>query len=269
MSVFIADHTGKIPSIGRCVRPVHIGAAMVDPDQRGPEPDCLTEPNISATVAFADLRLHNYVARLDIPNDQVIALMQYRRMFYIGTSRLFSAHERRLYRKSQNSGADCFKAPLKKRPAYLRRLSMLTDKDLSSFLGGDAAVMSGHALSEQGLQPGFLAGVEELYPGDVRYKSAWFKMREVLEARVDPRLVKQQFDAQSQAYFHNAMVTTFFTFKAYADFLFDILGELHEYEDVPRVFGYLAERIQSVYVDHIQANDPTFTVRRQPLIFYV
>lgn len=58
MSIFIADHMAKIGNIGGLVRPVHIGAACA-PADRGPEPDCLTQPNLSE-VAYADLRLHHY-----------------------------------------------------------------------------------------------------------------------------------------------------------------------------------------------------------------
>ncbi len=268
MSIFIADHMAKIGNIGGLVRPVHIGAALFAPADRGPEPDCLTQPNLSEKVAYADLRLHHYVAGLGLPKDQVIALMQYRRMYYLRSPAWYDLQGRRLRHKSSNGATDSIKVAERHRNGFLRQLSALTQDDLVQFLGKDTAVMSGHALSEGGLQPGYLAGSEALFPGDARYIDVWFALREVLQARVGPDLLKGVFDQQAQAYFHNTMVTTWGVFKDYADFLFGVLDELRDFADAPRMFGYLGERIQTVYVLHQQQTNAAFNIRTQPLMFY-
>lgn len=133
--------------------------------------------------------------------DQVIALMQYRRMYYLRSPAWYDLQGRRCAqvkqrRDRQHQGR---RAPPKRLFAAIIRF--LTQDDLVQFLGKDTAVMSGHALSEGGLQPGYLAGSEALFPGDARYIDVWFALREVLQARVGPDLLKGVFDQQAQAYF--------------------------------------------------------------------
>lgn len=253
--------------MGGLVRPIHIGAALVDPKERGPEPDCLTEPNLSTKTAFSDLRMHYYVSRLDLPDNQVIAIMQYRRMFYLKQPGLFDIRGQHLSRRLGNSKKDYARVRVSFRDAYLQELSNLTQNQLAELLGGETAIMSGHRLSLQGLERAYLDTIPDLFPGDDRYLDAWFKMRTLLEERVGKQLVKSVLEGQ-QGYFHNAMVTTWAEFKSYSEFLFGILDEMPEFHNVPRVLGYLGERIQPVYVRYRQASGPKFTIRHQRIMFF-
>jgi hypothetical protein len=258
---------GALSSPGGMVRPIHIGSALVDPSARGPEPDCLRQHNISDKIGFADLRLHHYVSQLDLPPDHIIAIMQYRRMFFLGQPRLFAPREQFLYRKLKNTSSDKWNVSTRYRDSYLKRIARLTQEDLLKTLNGHTAILTGHARCQDGLEQDYLTGTQDLFPDDVRYVDAWYDMRRLLEKRVGTALVAEVLDGP-RGYFHNAIVTSGAEFKAYADFMFDLFDDMPEYHHVPRILGYLGERLQPVYIRHRQKTAPQFRVKHQRIMFF-
>ncbi len=268
MSIFIADHLGELTAKNKLVRPIHIGAATCKPSERGPEPDCATADNLSDTVSFSDLRMHYYVAQLDLPNDQTIAIMQYRRMFFLGRPYWFQRRLRRVTRQLQEGVSEACPVRWKRRNAYLKHLNRVRQGDLDRVLSGANFVVSGHRLSTQGLQDAYLKYCAVSHPDQTAYVDAFLAMREVLEGKVDPHLVSSALEGR-QGYFHNMMVCRFSDFKSYTGFLFGVLDELKEFQTTPRLMGYLAERILPVFLASRMQQDPACLIKEQKIMFFV
>lgn len=249
------------------MRPVHIGAALVEPHLRGPEPDCVHVGHVSREVAYADLRLHHYLANLPEPPSGVIAIMQYRRMYHFGGTGPFDMKGCFLDWRISRKKSDAVRVPLATRPAHLDRLSRLRTDDLVKILGRHGAVMSRHNKSTDGLENAYIKAFRASHPDDGRYVDGWHAMRRVLETFVGKKTTDDVLDG-STGYFHNMMITHWDEFKLYTDFLFAVLAELEDYRSTPRLFGYLAERIQTVYVLHRQIQKRSFAVKHRPIMMF-
>ena len=88
MTAFIADHKGFLLSQSDFLRPIHIGAALCNKKSLGPEPDNFSIANISRCEAYADLRLYDYIYKHYKGSCETLALLQYRRMYYLGSPQL-------------------------------------------------------------------------------------------------------------------------------------------------------------------------------------
>lgn len=268
MALFIADHTGLVQSSGGLVRPVHIGAAHLPPVFRGPEPDCNVPGHASLEVAYSDLRLHHYLSRLKQPPSEIVAIMQRRRLYFFGQRHFVDFAGRFFEKKTAQHTSDSKWTPAWYRDTYVRRLAMVSQSELETFLGDADAVMSGLNTSPKSIHDTFLKGTTEIYQDDPRVVEAWTALRKVLNDRVGEDIVKEALDG-SYGYYHNMMVTRWDWFLAYTEFLFSVLGELEAYRDMPRLFGYLAERIQTVYVHHLKAKDPTLKIKHRRVLKFV
>lgn len=248
MPVFFADHTGKMKRHNAFFRPVHIGAALVAPEERGPEPDCNYPASLSDNPAYADLRLYHYLRSIGSELPEHIAIMQYRRRF------IFTPAVKEYPKLSEVSQYDPFHRPPEAEykmttevaEFYDEILSRKSDDVLQEVLGQKRFMTCRLELKTNDLGRQYLRSISRLYPDEPRYQSILYDairsmIRLIGHKRVD-FAVKQGFSLTN-----NCFVTRKPDFLDYSSFLWTVLDDLKSYDDCFRIYGYLAERIFSVY----------------------
>jgi len=247
MTAFIADHKGFLLSQSDFLRPVHIGAALCNKKSLGPEPDNFSIDNISRCEAYADLRLYDYIYKHYKGSCETLALLQYRRMYYLSSPQ-FSNFRSQLIRVKMNLNIGAQKNIRSKfRHEYLSHLLNQTDECLQSELYGNDIIVNRKFLRTQSVQEQYLSAIAKIYPSQTEYLDAWHDMRLVLERELSPRLVSDCLDG-NVCYINNCFITDWDNFEKYYLFLFGIIDELSIYDEVFRLFGYLSERILYPYL---------------------
>lgn len=97
--------------------------------------------------------------------------------------------------------------------------------------------------------------------GDVHYIEHYEKMGKVIEEK-HPKIYKNYLEASNKntIYIANMFIFKREIFNEYCKFLFDIMFELEKEILVPndsyqkRVFGYLSERLLTIYIDYLSEN---------------
>lgn len=247
MPIFIADHTGSLISNTDFVRPIHIGAELANGGCIGQEPDNLAPGNISHKQSYADLRAFHHIRRQYEGQCDYVAILQYRRMYVLGTPH---QHDPRLLDIEsdvaiRNRGVR--KIDMQWRSAFLRYFETRDETLLRDELGDAQFIANGFRFPKRTVARQYLGTTKKTYPGQPEYLDAWHDMRRVLERKTSADVVAQGLDGHS-GYFNNCFVARWADFQDYTDFLFDVLGDLNQYDDLFRVFGYLAERVFGVYV---------------------
>ena len=267
MPVFIADHTGSLQTRSSFVRPIHIGAALCDQKDRGQEPD-LWAHSISEKASYADLRLWHYLGALSFEDTTPIAIMQYRRMFFLGKPNILNRGRKLRKQAKAIQISDTFQSPqdASLRDPYLKWLARQSDRTLTKMLGDTSLIVNETSFPNHTLQAQYKVSIANLYPDEMVYWEAWDKMRACLENRLGRESVAASLNGKAGC-MNNMMVGRAKDVLAYRSFLFDVLGELSEYENVFRIYGYLAERIQSAWVAHQVAKNG-FQVRHQAVMLY-
>ena len=242
--IFVADHQGLITEKSEVLRPFQVGRVLDDLEEG-------TYPSASAILtrdAYADLRQYYYARHMVEEPHEYVALLQYRRMFYFpppagtGGPELASLDRGRGSSKSQ----DTFRVAEKLRAPYLARLASLKPADLKAALAGHRFVVNERSFPTSVSQQ-YIEGVMELHSGESAYVEAWHDMAGLLKRRLPAATVAAHFEGQS-GYFHNCLVAARADFWDYADFLFDLFADMPAYAEVPRVYGYLAERVLAPYL---------------------
>ena len=247
MTTFIADHKGILVSQSNFVRPVHIGSALCEKKVLGPEPDNLFTNNISRCEAYADLRLYDHIYKQYRGNCEILAILQYRRMYYLGYPEFYNARSQ-LIRLKMNLTTGAEKTIRSEfRPIYLSHLLTQSDDCLWRELLGNDFVVNRKCFRNHSVQEQYLSAVKTLYPSQTEYVDAWHDMRIVLEREISPSLVSECFDGNI-CYINNCLITDWNNFEKYYLFLFHIINELSVYKKVFRLFGYLSERILGLFL---------------------
>lgn len=262
MPIFIADHTGTIQTQSKNLRPIHIGAALIEDAKLGKEPDNIAQNSISSKAVFADLRVHHHIRNVYENNTNFVAIMQYRRMYVLGTPKPEHKDLNELYAiaQSQSEGVipvgECYRDPL------LRYLAQQDDNCLQRELGSDDFIANRLNFGQRSVETQYLDAIKILYPNQLEYIDSWYDMRRILEQKVSKDVVRKCLDG-NEGYFNNCFISSWKKFVSYYDFLFDVLDKLKQYENVYRLFGYLGERIFHVFLERTSAK-----VESRPLIFY-
>lgn len=249
MTVFIADHLGAMHEQSPTFRPIHIGAALVDPAERGPEPDIVAPHSISAQTAYADLRMLHHIRHVYEGACANVAIMQYRRMFLIGDAKRSDPSLERLHKEDAASDIEFAATPLALRASYVAHLKNLDPSALPRLLEGCDFIANKVGFVGRSVQTQYIGSIKLDYPDQPEYVEAWMTLRRLLELRLGDSLVGEYLDG-GFGYMNNCFISSWRCFADYCEFLFDILGLLEAYRDVYRLYGYLAERIFAVYLAH-------------------
>tara|TARA_B100000780_G_scaffold269542_1_gene228423 strand:+ start:1294 stop:2094 length:801 start_codon:yes stop_codon:yes gene_type:complete len=262
MTAFIADHTGLLRSQSDFLRPVHIGAALCDDNLIGPEPDHLSANNISRCEAYADLRLYHHIYKNYKGKCEHLAILQHRRMYYLGLP-AFSDFKSQLIRgKSNISRSTKITVTGAFKQRYLSHLLRQTDECLRSEFYGSDVVANKVSFKKQSVQEQYLSALKATYPSRPEYLDAWYDMRSILEREISPSLVSKCLDG-NVCYVHNCLITDWDNFEKYYHFLFYVIDELSDYSEVFRLFGWLSERILGVHLAALNLN-----VRPKTIMFF-
>jgi hypothetical protein len=264
VSVFIADHSGLITTVSEFLRPVHIGAALADAGSIGPEPDTTVPNSLSSHPVFADLRLYDYISKTYAGRCDLVCIQQYRRWFFLHEPESHPRNLSALERVMSNEDGGLVGIAHRERDLYLEYLADLTDETLRRELGDDTFVANRLSF-EVNLEDQYLISTSDLFPDQPEYIDAWHDMRAALGDQAGAEIVETALSANS-GFFNNCFIATWEEFERYRIFLFDILEELDDYRDVFRLYGYLAERIFSVYVTLQALERPEFGIRSKPLM---
>lgn len=267
MTAFIADHTGTMAPPADWIRPVHIGAVLVDPAQRGVEPDTSYDGTLSGETAYADLRLMRYIGAT-FPHDAgPLAVMQYRRVFFLGRP---SPLDKRMQHLRLRCALKPYRqrlAPMADRAAYLSHLAAQSPDILRHSLGRADIVANRWNLRKTSLEQQFLSSNALIYPNDPAPLAAWDELKAILTRKMGADVVQRTLAGHS-GYLNNCFITSRAEFSRYHDFLFETLDELAAYKNVFRLFGYFAERIQTVYLNHRQSTDADYTIRSKAIVMF-
>ena len=254
MPVFIADHTGSIGIQSPNLRPVHIGAGLIQDGTIGPEPDTQAAGSLSKHTVYADLRLYHHVRHVYDGRASHVAIQQYRRMFFPGRPLPWQ-------RSLKNLGAETLSlteaettVDFDLRGAYLTHLSRQSDRVLRQEIGDADFLANRMTFGAKGktVERQYTGAIKVLYPHQSEYVDAWYDLREILERMTSTDVVAHCFDGQT-GYFNNCFVSSWKSFVRYYEFLFEALDGLKQYNQVFRLFGYLAERVFGVFLWHTSA----------------
>lgn len=266
--IFIADHQGRDRLASGLFQPVHIGAVLSPAGSLRAERDDGYAGSLSAMEAYADLRCLHHVRRMHSDDLDIIGIQQYRRVFHV----------------SSPAGALADGVPgevdrtVRLRPSYelhvsplefeacLDRLRAMTSPDVERLLDGcDMVVNRLQDLGGETLESQYLRSISATYPGDGRYLDAWWDLKEVLRQMLPEADIDLLCDEPS-GYFNNVIIARRDEFNAYCDFLFAVLARLDRWAGVYRLFGYLGERIFTLYVKHRLATRSGFHLRELPVL---
>ena len=264
MTVFVADHRGELATSSQWLRPVHIGAAVAP--VAGIEPDTTVPDSLSGKTAYADLRLYDYVAKAYEGRCEFVAIQQYRRQFFLGVPDPANRVLLDLRSAAAVSDEGQFEIDPRQRDAYLFHLRGVSDHDLWLELDGAAIIANRWSFGEVSVEDQYLGSIADLYPGEVAYIDAWHDMRSLLEGLAGSDVVAASLGA-TFGYFNNCFVTSWAEFRRYSDFLFEVLDGLQAYDEVFRIYGYLAERVFCVYAALQASTRPDFTIRSRSMMF--
>lgn len=266
--IFIADHQGRGRLASKLFQPVHIGAALYRSGGETAERDDGYAGSLSAMESYADLRCLHHVRRMHSDDLDVVGIQQYRRVFHFPlpagevadgvlgevdrTVRLQPSYELHV---SPPEFEVC-----------LDRLREMVPSDIERLLDGcDMVVNRVHSLREETLERQYLRTISATYPGDMRYLDAWWDLKQVLGEMLPGADIDLLCD-EPTGYFNNVMIARRDEFNAYCDFLFAVLARLDRWAGVYRLFGYLGERIFTLYVKHQLATRSGFRLRELPVL---
>ncbi|OLP73214.1 hypothetical protein AK812_SmicGene47633, partial [Symbiodinium microadriaticum] len=266
--IFIADHQGRGRLASELFQPVHIGAALYRSGSEAAERDDGYAGSLSALESYADLRCLNHVRRVYSDDLDIIGIQQYRRVFH------FPPHAGVL----PDGVLEEVHRTTRLQPSYelhvsppefeicLDRLREMTSSDIERLLDGCCMVVNRlQSLGEETLESQYLRTISAIYPGDMRYLDAWWDLKEVLREMLPGADVDLLCD-EPTGYFNNVMIARRDEFNAYCDFLFAALARLDRWAGVYRLFGYLGERIFTLYLKHQLAMRPDFHLRELPVL---
>lgn len=242
MPAFVADHTGRLKIQSSFLRPIHIGAALCEGSHRGPEPDDVGVNSISRSTAYADLRMHHHVRWNWEGKTEWLALMQYRRMYSLGTP---LPNERRLWNLKQRAAAtDVNEVHIEKSltDEYVAFLARQSDQILKRELWSSDIICNRIVYPDISVEEQYIRSIVDLYPGQPAYVDAWYDLRKILEEKVGSSIVARCLDGNT-GFINNCFITRWIHFLSYYDFLFEVLDRLSIYRPCYRLFGYLAERM--------------------------
>ncbi|MEO9457523.1 MAG: DUF4422 domain-containing protein [Lentilitoribacter sp.] len=251
MTTYIADHAGAINIQSRNLRPIHIGAGMCELEARGLEPDTKAANSLSTSHVYADLRLYHHIRNEYAGRASHVAIMQYRRMFFLGKPYFWQKSLKAMNYASLSQSGGEVPIDVKSRDEYLAHLARLSDRVLRNEIGSAdflANEMSFETLNLS-VEQQYIDAIKLLYPDQPEYVDAWYDLRSILERMTSRTVVANCLDGH-WGYFNNCFVSSWENFVRYYDFLFEALDGLAEYNEVYRLFGYLAERIFGVYVTY-------------------
>ena len=266
MTIYIADHTGTLTADARHVVPVHIGAALVDADVSGPVTDMDNSDSISSQASYADLRLMRYVGATAPRDGPAIAIMQYRRMFFLGEPYPWQRRVKRLWREFHASDTPEGLVPPFRREVYLNYLSHRSRHLTSRILKGADVIANQMVFNDMTVEEQYLQTITDHYVGEEAYVDAWHDMRKAAEGMVGSDAVVHALDCNSGCVL-SCFVAPRAEFFRYHDFLFELIDRLSNYREVFRLYGYLAERIQNIYLA-ARSREGDFRVDAQRLMLF-
>jgi hypothetical protein len=266
--IFIADHLGRDRLASELFQPVHIGAALSGIGSAVAERDDGYAGSLSALESYADLRCLHHVRRMHSDDLDIIGIQQYRRVFHFppqedsGSDAVLRDVD---YACHLRSGYELHLRP-QVFEAVLRGLVSLDESRVGKLLDGcDMVVNRRHDLGEETLESQYLRTISATYPGDMRYLDAWWDLKQVLSEMLPGADIDLYCD-EPTGYFNNVIIARRAEFNAYCDFLFAVLARLDRWAGVYRLFGYLGERIFTLYVKHQFATRPGFRLRELPVL---
>lgn len=248
MPIFIADHQAEISLQSKFLRPIHIGAALQPRSQHGVEPDLMSLDSLSSQTSYADIRVFHHIRNTYDESAKAVAIFQYRRMYFLG--RVFPWQKRLLEMRSSlpQHGESLIQVDNNLRDLYLKNLSKQSDRRLLLELGDYDFIANRHNFGNLSLENQYLESTKNLHPDQPEYLDAWYDLRKVLNEMVGVETVSKCLDG-SVGYFNNCFVSGWSDFVSYYDFLFEVLDKLSDFRELPRVYGYLAERIFGIYLE--------------------
>jgi hypothetical protein len=252
MPVFIADHQAKIAIQSKFVRPIHIGAALQPKLQHGLEPDLVSVDSLSSQTSYADIRMFHHIRNAYHGKAKFVA------------TRIFPWQKELLEMRGSlpQHGENLVQVDQNLRDVYLENLANQFERRLLRELGGYEFIANRHNFGYQSVENQYLETSENLFPGQPEYLEAWRDMRTILDQMAGVETVSQCLDG-AVGYFNNCFVSRWSDFVLYYDFLFEVLDKLSDYKELPRLYGYLAERIFGVYLATRQAR-----VQSRALMFF-
>lgn len=250
MPIFIADHTGTLRAEGSFLRPIHIGAALsIGP--LGPNPDTEFAGNISDQAHFADIRVYDYIDRWAAAHGapEFVAIMQYRRYLMLPSGGGFPASLNTLLTMRQDTVMPYVinKMSETQWQTYLAYLAEQSDQLLGRELGNYTFLANRIRMNKKNLAEQYLTSIAKDYPGDPAYIAIWHDMIAVAEHLLGKSRVAYAIGLP-RGYYNNMFVTRWQDFAEYKSLLWRIFDELDAYKTNFRIFGYLAERIFSIYL---------------------
>jgi hypothetical protein len=248
MPVFIADHQAKISLQSKFLRPIHIGAALQLKTQHGVEPDLVSLDSLSSQASYADIRVFHHIRNAYDESARFVAIFQYRRMYFLGRVFPWQKHLLEMRKSLPQHGEGLVQVDNDLRDLYLKNLSKQSDHRLRRELGDYDFVVNRHDFGSLSIENQYLDSTRDLYPGQPEYLDAWYNLRAVLNEMVGVETVSKCLDG-SVGYFNNCFVSEWSDFVSYYDFLFEVLDKLSDFRELPRVYGYLAERIFGIYLE--------------------
>ena len=266
--IFIADHQGRDRLASDVFQPVHIGAALSEAGSPSAERDDGYAGSLSALESYADLRCLHHVRRMHSDDLDIVGIQQYRRVFHFPLSAGEAADE--VLKDVERT--------IRLQPSYelhisppqfetcLERMRGIGASDIESLLTGcDMVVNRLQGLGDETLESQYLRSTSATYPGDGRYLDAWWDLKEILREMLPGADIDLLCDEPS-GYFNNVIIARRDEFNAYCDFLFEVLARLDRWAGVYRLFGYLGERIFTLYVKHQLATRSGFRLRKLPVL---
>jgi hypothetical protein len=228
---------------------------LADAKSHGPEADNIARGSPSAQLAYADLRAYHHIRNIYDGTADYVAIMQYRRMFFIGKPSPWRFSVKSLKKLSVSQNESEIVADANLRAAYLLHLKSQSDRVLYRMLHNYDFIANrmDFRIFNLTVQNQYLDAVKTLYPENEAYTAAWFDLRCIVEKLTSPSTVRDAFDGY-QGYFNNCFVSSWPSFCMYYDFLFEVIDKLEQYRSVPRLYGYLAERVLGLYFLLTSAN---------------
>ena len=272
--VFVSDHRGLAGISSPVLRPLHIGAASYPESQSTAERDDLAPDSISSVHGFADVRAYHHVARAYAGKLDAVGFMQYRRALVIGDPDPADPELARVLRAAEETSAHQIEVSHTVFERYGEHLkSQTADQifgalDEVDFVVNKAIHHADESLDSRYLtvESQYLLSICETYPGDDRYVAAWMAVRAALERKLG-RETLEHYLASDYGYYNNSFLCRWSDFEDYNRFLFEMLDAAAAWRDLYRVFGYIAERVFTCYIRHLQDTRPDFRIREVAMLF--
>ncbi|WP_114008027.1 DUF4422 domain-containing protein [Cohaesibacter intestini] len=266
IALFVADHLGRCRLSSDLFEPIHIGQALSDA-KTDAEGDAGYDGSLSHLVSYADMRCLHHVWRRKAGQHAIIGLQQYRRLF------LFPQHvgqhsetTRRILNSAKRLNHYQYWVDEQDFEAYVAYCETIRPEDIKGLLANhDIIVNQGQFFRSLSIEEQYLESINEAYPDDGRYIDAWFDFKQVLQSKLGEAFVDDALN-DTVGHFNNVFIARSELAYEYATLAFEIFAALDQWKDLFRIYGYLAERLFTVFVKYKQVKDAAFRILELPIL---